>query len=476
MRPEQRVNRIFYAFIVVAVLYGGYQQLTWESPSQDDNPTHEVVTTSPGPSLQEEVTALRARVEALEAPPAAPAPKPPIVKVQDAIFDGASSAVDIVIGLVGIMCFFLGLMKVAEKSGLMLVIARLLRPLMVRLFPEVPPDHPAMGAMIMNFAANALGLGNAATPLGLKAIKELDALNPHKGTATDAMVLFLAINTSSITLLPTGVIGIRQVLGSTAPAAILPTTLLATIFSTSMAILAAFTYRRFFPSPAECTPPEDVVELPPPEKDASSVEGYPFWVSATAMLACLALIPLSVVYGDVVSPWFIPLLTVGLLTYGAVSGVRIYEVFVEGAREGWDVAVRIIPFLVAILGAVGMLRASGALDLFIGLLQPLTGPLGLPAEALPMALIRPLSGSGATGVLVSILEHPATGPDTYTGFLVSTLNGSTETTFYVLAVYFGSVGIHRVRHGLVTALTADLFGIIGSVVACQLFFGMMFAG
>jgi len=194
------------------------------------------------------------------------------------------------------------------------------------------------------------------------------------------------------------------------------------------------------------------------------------WVSLSALGVLVASIPLAVVYGRSVSPWIIPVLMVGFLVFGIVRRVRVYEVFVEGAKDGFRVALRIIPYLVAILVAVDMLRASGAMDAIVGILGGITGRFGLPAEALPMALMRPLSGSGAYGILASIINDPAIGPDSYTGYLVSTLQGSTETTFYVLAVYFGAVQVRRVRHALAAALTADVAGVIFAVLACSFFF------
>tara|TARA_Y100001934_G_scaffold249448_1_gene310877 strand:+ start:2336 stop:3532 length:1197 start_codon:yes stop_codon:yes gene_type:complete len=388
------------------------------------------------------------------------------------MIDAAASSVTLALGLVGVMALFLGLMKIAEAGGLLSIIAKLVRPLMVRAFPDVPPQHPAMGAMIMNMSANALGLGNAATPFGIRAMQELDKLNPHKGTATDAMVLFLAINTSSVTLLPTGVIALRASTGSTDPAGILPTTLFATILSTTVAFLAVKFYRRFSSIPEKTVVEKDEQEQTKTAlEDDLSAEGYPWWISALTLLSIASLIPLTVIYGKEIAPWIIPGLMIGFLTFGLVRGVAIYESFVEGARDGFTVAVRIIPYLVAILVAVGMLRASGALDLFVGWVGPVTSIFGLPGEALPMALLRPLSGSGAYGILASIIQDPSIGPDSYTGYLVSTLQGSTETTFYVLAVYFGAVQIKRVRHALAAALTADVAGIIGAIIACYILYG-----
>ena len=395
----------------------------------------------------------------------------PMEILSRAMIDSAGAAVELAIGLVGVMALFLGLMKVAEAGGMLTILARLIRPLMVRLFPDVPPDHPAMGAMILNLAANALGLGNAATPFGIRAMQELDRLNPVKGRATNAMALFMAINTSSVTLLPTGVIALRAAADSLDPAAILPTTLFATIGSTGVAIAAAKLYQRF-------SPQEDAIdrESGKKDKDVSSEDetlkeaaaGYPMWVSILALGAVASLIPTAVFFGPAVSPWILPGLMAGFLGFGLFKKIRIYEVFVEGAKEGFQVALRIIPYMVAILVAVGMLRASGALQVAVNALSGVTARFGLPAEALPMALMRPLSGSGAYAVLASIINDPAIGPDSYTGLLVSTLQGSTETTFYVMAVYFGAVQIRRVRHALAAALTADAAGIMFAVLACSL--------
>ena len=401
---------------------------------------------------------------------------PPMEMLSRSMVDSATGSVDLALGLVGVMTLFLGLMKVAESGGLLTIVARLIRPLMVRLFPSVPPDHPAMGSMILNMSANALGLGNAATPFGIRAMQELDRLNPVKGTATDAMVLFLAINTSNVTLLPTGVIAIRAAAGSHDPAGILPTTLFATFFSTIIAIFAAKLYGKitFF----KRTRPHKIRDSEGFNVDEAAdvisqetQKGYPLWVSGIAMVILVSLIPVTVLFGRTISPWIIPGLMLGFLTFGIFRKVPIYEVFVEGAKEGFQVAIRIIPYLVAILVAVGMLRASGAMDQMVNFLGTWTGKIGMPADALPMAILRPLSGSGAYGVMASIINDPGIGPDSYTGYLVSTLQGSTETTFYVLAVYFGAVQIKRIRHALVAALTADVAGIIAAMAVCSFLYG-----
>lgn len=395
----------------------------------------------------------------------------PMEALSKAMVDSAAASVELAFGLVGVMTLFLGLMKVAEKGGLLTVIARLIRPLMARLFPEVPPEHPAMGAMILNMSANVLGLGNAATPFGIRAMQELNRLNPTPGTATDAMALFLAINTSSVTILPTGVIALRAAAGSADPAGILPTTLFATACSTATAIIAVKLLRRLtrkpLPGPADAPPPADEGPAEPPEVLPDTAQGaYPVWASVLALTGILTLIPVTVAYGRSISPWILPGLMAGFLIFGLCRRVRVYEAFVDGAKDGFQVAVKIIPYLVAILVAVGMLRASGAMDLMVGALGPWTAQVGLPAEALPMALMRPLSGSGAFAILASVINDPAIGPDSYTGYLVSTLQGCTETTFYVLAVYFGAVQVRRIRYTLAAGLIADLTGVAASVAAC----------
>ena len=427
------MNKIFIIIVFLAFVYAGWQQIIF-IPGQADQMPMEILS--------------------------------------KAMIDSAGAAVDLAIGLVGVMALFLGLMKVAEVGGMLTILAKLIRPLMVRLFPDVPADHPAMGAMILNLAANALGLGNAATPFGIRAMQELDRLNPVKGEATNAMALFMAINTSSVTLLPTGVIALRAAAGSIDPAAILPTTLFATIGSTSVAIMASKLYQRFFSQKqvaiiknneqGPCDPSTDNTL-----KNASN--GYPLWVSILALGILSSLIPVAILFGHCVSPWILPSLMVGFLGFGLIKKVQIYEVFVEGAKEGFQVALRIIPYMVAILVAVGMLKASGGLQIIVNALSSVTASFGLPAEALPMALMRPLSGSGAYAILASIINDPAIGPDSYTGLLVSTLQGSTETTFYVMAVYFGAVQIKKIRHALVTALTADVAGVLFAILACSLF-------
>ena len=411
--------------------------------------------------------------------------------VTAASIDSAKAAVTLAIGLIGVMAFWLGMMRIVQAGGFLHTIARWLRPLMVRLFPEVPADHPAMSAMIMNMASNMLGLGNAATPFGIKAMLELDSLNPQPGTATNAMVLFLAINTSNVALAPLGVIALRASLGSADAAGIWLPTLLATSFSTLVGILAAKLLQRLpvfavqdagaesEPRPQHAGHAERSDLAESPSEPALGTE-HPTSAPGCAV-AVLSLIAIGVGFvffvGDglvagaalgsllrnVVSTWLLPVLIVVMLGYGVAKRVAVYDAMIEGAQEGFQIAIRIIPFLVAIIVAAGMFRASGLLDALISVTDPVLSALGLPAAALPMAILRPLSGSGAYAIMAEIMQ--AEGPDSLVGYLVSTLQGSTETTFYVLAVYFGAIGVTRVRHALAAGLTADVAGVVGAVVA-----------
>lgn len=401
-----------------------------------------------------------------------------------ASFESAKDAVTLAIGLIGPMALWLGIMKVAEAGGLMRIVARRVRPLMVRLFPDVPHDHPAMSAMIMNMAANALGLGNAATPMGIKAMQELEKLAPEKGTATNAMCLFLAINTSSVTLLPLGVITIRAAAGAMSPAAIFIPSLIATTCSTIAAIVAAKMLSRKnsgMEEPAavqasqEKALPEAEVAVEP-ELHPPSVAGQRFvWLLVAAFAGGaayqLSSVPESSAFSaaglNSLSSWLIPALISGLLIFGYLRGVRIYETLTEGAKEGFTTAIRIIPFMVAIFVAIGMFRASGAMDILVALLSPVTSAVGMPAEALAMGLLRPLSGSGSFAFMSEIVNQA---PDSLLAAMVSVIQGSSETTLYVLAVYFGAVGIQRTRHALPAALCGEAVGLIAAVTVCNLWF------
>lgn len=375
----------------------------------------------------------------------------------EATLKAAEGAVPLALGLVGVMALFLGLMRVAEAAGLVRGLARLLAPLLTRLFPEVPPAHPAMGAMVMNVAANILGLGNAATPFGIRAMEHLQSLNADKGRASNAQVLFLAINTAGITILPTSVIALRAGLGAADPAAVVAPTLAATLFSTIIAVTAARLLQRLSPAP-----PSLSMDI----QDGEAVSPAPVWACWLGGLSVLAFIPVMALWGNVLGPWIVPGLMVGLLGAGLARRVAIYEVFVEGAREGFTIAVRIIPYLVAILAAVAMFRASGAMEAVLAPLGNLLAPLGVPAEALALAGMRSLSGSGSFALLASYLRDPAIGVDSAAGILLGTIYGSSETTFYVIAVYFGAIGIRRIRHALAAGLIADLAGLIAAIVIC----------
>ncbi len=408
-----------------------------------------------------------------------------------ALLDAPKDAVGLVIGLVGGMVLFLGLLNVAREGGLLGWLARRLHPLMRRLFPDVPADHPAMSAMILNMAANILGLGNAATPFGLKAMVELRKLNPRPGVASDSMALFLAINTSSVTLMPPlGTMLIREAAGSADPLAFWIPTVIATTASTIAAVTACLLLRRLWKARGwdddlEVSELEDAgdpigaagdARIPdPPAESPSAGRRLLVWGVALALLVALGL-EIDRILADpdaslrsILRGWLLPLLVVFFLLVGLSGRVKVYEAAVAGGREGLDVAVRIVPFLVIILAAVALFRASGALDLLIALLDPITRPLGLPAEALPMALLRPLSGSGAFGVMSEILQ--AEGPDTFTGLLVSTFQGSTETTFYVLAIYLGAARVRAGRYTLAACLCGDVAGLVAATWACHLFFG-----
>ena len=384
----------------------------------------------------------------------------PAARVGQAALDASKGSVDLAIGLIGYITLFLGLMKIVEEAGGLRFMARLIRPLMVRLFPDIPSDHPAMGAIIMNVAANALGLGNAATPFGLKAMKELNSINPHKGTASNAMCLFLAINTSGLALLPTGIIGLRAKFGSVDPASIFPTTLMATGLSTIAGITAAKFLSKLFVSPSF---DEDFVAPESNHEKGSIRELLPLSLFAFALFSLVAVV---YIYGERASAWIMPGLIFGMVGCGVVRGVPVYKTFVDGAKEGFQLGIMIIPYLVAILSAIAMFRASGGLGLMVDVISPITEMILLPGEALPLALLRPLSGSGAFGITAGLIDTH--GPDSYIGQLVSTMNGSTETTFYVLAVYFGSVGVTRYRHALWAGLTADIVGVLASIWAVNL--------
>jgi len=392
--------------------------------------------------------------------------------VTNAVLEYAGTAVTIALGLIGIMALWLGVMKVAEEAGLIKIIARSLKPFTKRLFPEIPSDHPAMSSMIMNISANMLGLGNAATPFGLKAMEEMEKINPNKGTASNSMVTFLAINTAGLTLIPATAIAVRAASGSSNPAIIIGTTIFGALCATIAGVTAAKIIEKFYL--------ESWSFLDWFKKNlkvfglviiiilaavlffitglASEVGGFLSFISAEGFKNVI----------EVVSVLAIPLLIIVFIGYSAIKKVKVYESFVEGAKEGFNIAVKIIPYLVAMLIAIGIFRAGGAMDWLIFILEPITSLIGMPAEALPMALMRPLSGSGSLGIMSENLA--VYGPDSFIGILVSTFYGSTETTFYVLALYFGAVNIKNTRHALPVGLIADVAGILGALFIVKLLF------
>lgn len=412
----------------------------------------------------------------------------------DSIVSSAGGAVDLAIGLVGLMAFFLGLMRVAEDAGLLRSLARALGPVMQRLFPNVPADSPAMSAMILNIAANMLGMGNAATPFGIKAMEELDKLNSKTGTATNAMVLFLAMNTSALAILPSGVVSLRASVGSVDAVGIfLPTWFAsgcATIVGVSAAVLLSRLpfFARTEPSPTAAVSVDAAGDAgaaaeamagagaaPPVREPLAGRQwwGRLFWLALTGLLVRYVLglrgeTPLAIITA-VSGGWMLPTLVVALMLYGWVRGVRVYDSLAEGAKQGFEVAIRVIPYLVAILVVIGMFRASGGIALIAGLIAPITALVGMPPEVLPMALLRPLSGQGAFGVLAETMT--VYGPDSLIGYMVSTFQGSTETTFYTLAVYYGAVGIRDTRHTVPACLLADITGILAGVFIVNVMFG-----
>lgn len=393
-----------------------------------------------------------------------------IKDITNAAISFAGTAVEIALGLVGIMAMWLGIMKIAEGAGLINYIAAAMRPITKRLFPDVPHDHPAIGSIIMNISANFLGLSNAATPFGLKAMEELDKLNPEKGTATNAMCTFLAINTAGMTLIPATAIAIRAASGSTQPAVIIGTSLFASACATTAGLIAVKTLEKFSSNRSE-----GLAFLGAVAKKALfilPVLALLIWlfVSGTVDLNSLGINTgtLKTVI-DALSAFAIPVIIFLFVGIGMYKKVKVYEVFIEGAKEGFNVALRIIPYLVAMLMAIGIFRASGGMDLLVWMLSPVTNLVGMPAEALPMALMRPLSGSGSIAIMTEIIKTH--GPDSLLGLMVSTFFGSTETTFYVLAVYFGSVNVKRTRHALPAGLIADVTGLLAAVFIVRFLFG-----
>jgi len=431
-------------------------------------------------------------------------------EVSKAAFERAEySVMKLALPLAGIMALWLGVMRLAEKAGLIQVMARALRPVMRRLFPEVPPEHPAMGSMLMNMGANILGLANAATPLGIRAMKDLETLNSRPGIATNAMCTFLAINTSSIQLIPATAVAVMAVNGSKNPSAIIGTAIIATTFSTIAGITAVklleklpgyrlppVPVRETGESPLSALSPSDgerVSEGRVSENEASSLVAplnWFGWMSLCLFSAVFVWAFLRVGFPEVfgreasaelarqngflravnaVSLLSIPFLLSFFPLYAALRKVKVYEEFVEGAKEGFQVSVMIIPYLVAILVAIGMFRAAGGIEMLSTVLKPALDLVHFPTELVPMCLVRPLSGSGTLGLFTDLVKQ--FGPDSMIARMGGTIFGSTETTFYVIAVYFGAVNVRRTRHAVPAGLIADAVGIIASVIVCRMMFG-----
>ena len=377
--------------------------------------------------------------------------------VVTSLFDSSKTGFEIAIGLTGVMSLWLGLMRIAEKAGVTQAMAWAVGPLFRRLFPGIPDGHPASGAIVMNRSANMLGLDNAATPLGLKAMKELQSLNPEPDRASDQMILFMVMNASSVTLVPVSILTFRAQLGAHNPADVFIPILIATFIADLSGLLIVAAIQRL-----------------------NLWNGVVLAWLGTLTLAVGALVwhfsrltPAEVASQSTVLANAILIgLIASFLIVGAWRRVPMYETFVEGAKEGFGVAIGIVPFLVAILVAVGALRASGALEAFLGGIKSMVGHWSIDTrwvDAMPTALIKPLSGGGARGMMVETMK--ALGADSFAGRLSCVIQGSTETTFYVLAVYFGSVGIRKTRYALPCALATEIIGVIAAIGVCYMFFG-----
>lgn len=374
----------------------------------------------------------------------------------NALFDAAKNAFTLSINLTGILCLWLGLLKIAELSGLTDLLAKALTPLFRKIMPEIPENHPALGSIVMNMAANMLGLDNAATPMGLKAMEQMQELNPKKDTASNAQIMFMVINASSVTIIPINILMYRSQLGATNPCAVFIPILLATSVSTLVGFLAvAYTQKISVFN----------------KTVLAYLGGFFIFIGGLAWYFTSLDDELRLKYSESIGN-FILFATVFLfIIAGMIKKLNVYETFIEGAKEGFDIAVKIIPYLVAMLTAIAVLRASGVMDMFVGLIEHLVSALNGDTSfvpALPTAFMKPLSGSGARAMMIETLQ--TFGPDSFEGFTASVIQGSTETTFYVLAVYFGAVKIVNTRSALPCALLADLAGITAAIFLSYLFF------
>ncbi|MDH6592191.1 spore maturation protein SpmA [Variovorax sp. TBS-050B] len=377
--------------------------------------------------------------------------------IVESLFAMARLAVEVMVLLFGTLTLWLGFLRIAEAAGLVGWLARMLGPLFRRLMPGVPAGHPALGLITMNFAANALGLDNAATPIGLKAMRELQRLNPDPLTATNAQILFLVLNASSLTLLPVTIFMYRAQQGAADPAMVFLPILLATSASTLAGLLAVAAVQRL-----RLWDPVVLAYLVP---GALLLGGF---MALLGSLSAAAIASLSSLLGNLVLFGVI----VAFLLVGALRRIKVYECFIEGAKDGFEIAKNLLPYLVAMLCAVGVLRASGALDVALGGLRWLVDMGGWDSrfvDAMPTALVKPFSGSAARAMLIETMKSQ--GVDSFPALVAATIQGSTETTFYVLAVYFGAVGIQRARHAVACALAAELAGVVAAVAVCYWFFG-----
>ena len=376
--------------------------------------------------------------------------------MMDSTFEMSKKAFEISIGLTGILSLWLGVMKIGERGGVVNALARALSPVFTRLFPDIPKGHPVTGSIFMNISANMLGLDNAATPLGLKAMEQLQTLNTKKDTASNPMIMFLVLNTSGLTLIPVSIMAYRAQLGAAQPTDVFIPILLATFFSTLAGIIITSIYQKI-----NLLKPKTLIGL---------------------FVACAIVAGIIWIFGrmdketmNLVSTTVANMLLMGIIVAFIVAGVckrvNVYDTFIEGAKDGFQTAVRIIPYLVAILVGVAVFRASGAMDLLVDGIRWLVGLLGINTdfiEALPTALMKPLSGAGARGIMIDTMS--TYGADSFVGRLSCIFQGSTDTTFYVLAVYFGSVGIRYTRHAVACGLLADLAGVVAAILICYLFF------
>lgn len=377
--------------------------------------------------------------------------------IMNSTFDNAKTAFEISLGLTGVLSLWMGIMKIGERGGLVDILARWLSPLMVRLFPEIPAGHPVFGHIFMNFSANMLGLDNAATPLGLKAMEGLQELNRQKDTATNAMIMFLVLNTSGLTIIPVGVLTYRAVAGAAQPTDVFCPILIATAVATLGGMVITSIYQRI-----------NLFN----RAIMAFVLGICVVVSGVIWLSTQVDRETMNLWSSVVANIILFTIIIAFIAAGVRKKINVYEAFVEGAKGGFETAIRIIPYLVAILVAIGVFRASGAMDFLVDGVGRFVEWCGGNADyvaALPTAIMKPLSGSGARGMMVDAMQQY--GPDSFVGRLSCIFQGATDTTFYILAVYFGSVGVRKTRHAVTAGLFADLCGIIAAIAVAAIFFG-----